>query len=646
MFSKTPHLILSGLAAMLLASCGGGGGDSNNPPANVAPTAIAGPAQTVTSGATITLNGTASSDPDGTIASYAWTQTLGTAVTLSSSSVAQPTFVAPTVATSTQLRFSLVVTDNAGASSPASLVTITVNPAGTNVTVTGTVRFERVPLTAAGTPGLKFASQVYQPARGITVQAVNAAQIILATATTDGSGNYSLEVPGNTSITIRAVARMLRDGSQPLPRWDVRVQNGTVPTAYSYSSAAFNSNVGTQNLDIPSGIDTNGNGPAAPSRPSGPFAVLDTLYTAIHAVVGVEPAANFPAFYVDWGNQNAGTFFSTQNGQHIALMGNLTEDTDEFDQHVVAHEFGHYIEHNFSRSDSVGGPHGLGDRLDMRVAFGEGFGYGFAAIVLNDPVALDSFYNNGSHVAGGFNVESNPPIGVGDGPGCWCSEVTVWSFLWDLVDPATGGDNDGIAIGFGPIWDVMVGPQRTTPAMTSIFTFATALKEARPAEAAAIDARLALNNMVAASMTAFALTETYEPFTNSVLPMYTTVVTGIPVTVRNTDDGGRYNRAGNRRFLRFSPLSTRVYNLTLTTSNTSVGTLLTADPDMEVWQNGVRVAAFTSAPDAEPPQTETGQLQMTSGQEYIIDIYDCANGCPPEPPQGVSGDYDLTFRID
>ena len=72
--------------------------------------------------------------------------------------------------------------------------------------------------------------------------------------------------------------------------------------------------------------------------------------------------------------------------------------------------------------------------------------------------------------------------------------------------------------------------------MTSIFTFATALKEARPAEAAAIDARLALNNMVAASMTAFALTETYEPFTNSVLPMYTTVVTGIPVTVRNTGE--------------------------------------------------------------------------------------------------------------
>src|SRR6185436_1618840 len=90
------------LAALLLAACGGGGGGGSNPPPppqNVAPTASAGTNQTVTSGVQVTLNGTASSDSDGTIASYAWTQTGGApAVTLANSTSSQPTFTAPTVA--------------------------------------------------------------------------------------------------------------------------------------------------------------------------------------------------------------------------------------------------------------------------------------------------------------------------------------------------------------------------------------------------------------------------------------------------------------------------------------------------------------------------------------------------------------------
>jgi hypothetical protein len=63
----------------------------------------------------VTLTGSSSSDSDGTIASYAWVQQSGASVTLSSNSVAQPTFTAP-VAGST-LTFQLTVTDNSGASS-------------------------------------------------------------------------------------------------------------------------------------------------------------------------------------------------------------------------------------------------------------------------------------------------------------------------------------------------------------------------------------------------------------------------------------------------------------------------------------------------------------------------------------------------
>lgn len=91
-------------------------------PVNQAPTANAGPDQTLTpaagqSSVAVTLDGSGSSDPDGTIATYNWTGTPDPANTVS------PTVnLAPGTYT-----FTLVVTDNDGASSVADTVSIVVN---------------------------------------------------------------------------------------------------------------------------------------------------------------------------------------------------------------------------------------------------------------------------------------------------------------------------------------------------------------------------------------------------------------------------------------------------------------------------------------------------------------------------------------
>ena len=120
---------------------------------NQSPMANAGSDQVVDAGATVTLDGSGSSDPDSDALTYRWEQTGGTSVTLSNTTVESPTFTAPSSAAT--LTFRLTVTDP-GELSGTDEVTITVRQpnraptanAGSDQTVeTG----ERVTLRGSGT---------------------------------------------------------------------------------------------------------------------------------------------------------------------------------------------------------------------------------------------------------------------------------------------------------------------------------------------------------------------------------------------------------------------------------------------------------------------------------------------------------------
>ncbi|MDQ3881976.1 MAG: PKD domain-containing protein [Thermoproteota archaeon] len=97
-----------------------------NPP-NQEPTANAGQDQTVNEGDTVSLDGSGSSDSDGTIDSYSWTQTAGTSATLAGADSATPSFTAPDVgADGETLTFELTVTDDDGATD-TDTIDVTVN---------------------------------------------------------------------------------------------------------------------------------------------------------------------------------------------------------------------------------------------------------------------------------------------------------------------------------------------------------------------------------------------------------------------------------------------------------------------------------------------------------------------------------------
>lgn len=120
---------LAAALAWALAGCldSGDGSDvpdAPNPPVNTAPIANAGSDKVVAPGSTVNLDGGGSADANGPIATFAWTQTSGAAVTLLSPGTATPSFTAP--ASAGNLTFQLTVTDNGGASHSDS-ITVTVN---------------------------------------------------------------------------------------------------------------------------------------------------------------------------------------------------------------------------------------------------------------------------------------------------------------------------------------------------------------------------------------------------------------------------------------------------------------------------------------------------------------------------------------
>lgn len=100
---------------------------------NTKPLAVVGTAQSVVINTPVTLDGSLSSDSDGSIKKWQWTQTKGPKVKLSNAKKAVATFTSPAklkaAAKTTTLVFKLTVTDNKNAVAAASLpVTVTLLP--------------------------------------------------------------------------------------------------------------------------------------------------------------------------------------------------------------------------------------------------------------------------------------------------------------------------------------------------------------------------------------------------------------------------------------------------------------------------------------------------------------------------------------
>lgn len=609
-------------------SCSGAGGSATQ---SVTVTVVPPP--------TITFNATPTAVNATGTAILTWSSTNATSCTASNGwtgprATAGTEDIRPIIASTT---FTLVCSGIGGTTAPESVqVNMNPVPAG-SVIVSGRILFERIPFDAILGNGLDPDNFQVAPARGVVVEALpspNASP--LATTSTNANGEYAFVLQQSTTPRLRAKAQIARTGAAPT--WNFRVVNNVGGGLFALDRDITVATTDMVNVNLTAGTGWNGSGYVDQDRAAAPFAIIDTVYDSMRLIRLASGNASFPALDLYWSPDNRPasplcpssgqirTTFYTPGGvdddacepivaEGIYILGSFNGgagDTDEFDRHVIAHEFGHYVEDKFSRSDSIGGGHGEGDKLDLRVAFGEGWGNAFSGMVLNDPVYRDSF--SGASDDFSFDLEQDDSL-FSEG---WFSEASAGEILWDLFD-ATNESGDTVAFGFGPIFAALVNDQRTTDALTSIFSFLEALRDETSDSSGINQLR---NGENISGTDEFAAGESNNGGDASTLPIYRPIsLNGGQQRVCVGATNGPVNKLGYNKFFRLDLASNALVTINVVgaVDPGTPGSAPAQDPDIYVYRRGSIAAAGVNTGGSET----LSQISLQAGT-YVIEVQDFA----------------------
>ena len=551
-------------------------------------------------------------------------------------------------------------------------------PSGDAITVSGLLKYE-LPPANSNCRGLNFSAVESRPIRRATVQLLDASgSNVLGSTVSDDNGAYSFTLEASTDYVLRVRAESVSSS------WNIQVRNNVDLSAnpppltqrplYVMDHAFTSGTADDPSLDLTAATGWGGNGYTG-NRSAAPFSILDVIYEATRFVQAADPGASFPPLDAYWSPDNTSAVSGNRNedsgeigtsyyvGNSLFLLGKDGDDAEEFDRHVIAHEWGHYFEDNFSRSDSVGGGHGLGDILDMRVAFGEGFATALAGMILDDPGYCDTLWF-GSNLSG-FRIDIE---GQAPGTAGWFNEVSVMRILYDLWDTDADGADDS-SIGFGPIYAVMTGQQKTTEAYTSIFSFATYLKRAGTGQNGFIDALLVEQDIDGPAVDVFGSNESNDGpgAPNDVFPLYTPLALGVTerICVDNQfDSSSDGNKLSEYRYLLLDlPQNARV-TLSMETVSVNGDTNLpspvdpaydcsvafdTGDPQARQYSDpdfsyALRDQYFNVAWSCEPNSETPPRTGLLPGGRYRIDLNEFRHA-DPESPASFDGRVCFDFRV-
>lgn len=206
------------------------------PSSDPTPSAVVGADQTVESGASVSLEGSASWDPNSLPLQYAWIQTGGPLVALDDSATPQPSFTAPTGPVT--LTFALVVSNGAQESAPAE-VAIAVKGVPPSFTSAGSTAFTTevsgsFTVTANGSPPAAIAKTAGDLPPGVSLLDDGD-----GTARLVGTPGKGAAPPGESRAYAFSLEAVNGWGSATQPFTLTVVNPGVAPTVVSDPAAVF-----------------------------------------------------------------------------------------------------------------------------------------------------------------------------------------------------------------------------------------------------------------------------------------------------------------------------------------------------------------------------------------------------------------------
>ncbi len=336
-------------------------------------------------------------------------------------------------------------------------------PAFADYMVTGKFQYQDREFDLNGFTGTITA----RPIRFASVR-IMAGSSTLATGTTSTSGDFSITVPGTTAQSITALC-VTTSG----PLLDVRVANDdfTFGDLYSVSSAPVSS-PGSGTVDMGTTLAT------AESDPGKAFNIWDVIQDGLEFVASPGANTSLPSvkLTVIWRatHTRTGSFFQGGATNKFIYAG----VNAGYDDTIIAHEFGHFVDNVFSKSDSPGGAHTLGDNnQDIRLSWSEGLATFLGSHVRNFKgyPRPDIYVNtDGTNLSFSYEIESlNGNVTLANKTGS-TNEVAVTAALWDITDGtgtgdgSPGTDDDTLARPFADVWKVLRNylPTVTAPGIT------------------------------------------------------------------------------------------------------------------------------------------------------------------------------------
>lgn len=465
-----------GLCLFLLSACGGGGGGGGG--SSVATRIVITPEQgnlTVTETRSFSATAMTASGKEIENVSFSWQSLDPTVASATADGVVTGNAIGVATIAVTGTYRSGSFTRTISGSTPVGVVSP--NPGGSNLTFSGKVFYEDRPYDSNGFSG----NPVPTPVRGaiINVIAIDGFATI-ATGSTGPDGSFRFPNINNPSPRAGIYLQVVSKTGPGNPA-QVEIRNDPTGNALlSLISPGYDDSIKPDfpDLSVTATVD---------SGIGGLFNILDVFSMASELIqqqggLCKPPATTScvpPLLVAYWEPGTAeGTYYDDQLNAIFILGGGDSEgDHDEYDDSVIAHEYGHFVVHHFSKDDSPGGAHFITDHdQDIRLSWSEGWGNFFSSAVRNNPIYLDT--STGGSFS--FNLESYSsapaPSTLNSVAIYTTSEIAVTGVLWDLFDdssalvPPITESHDQVALGFKPIWQTIIQLTDEKPATMEAFS--------------------------------------------------------------------------------------------------------------------------------------------------------------------------------